>query len=252
MIDSQLKAAVRTYRIKPSFVKAIVLSPVAIVLLYGFAIAFPPTRSLAFTSLNEGNLIETLTFVFLLLGGILGLLLTWRTKERGDEILVVGFYAMLSIGLLLIAMEEVAWGQKLLWFKTFETPSALTEINAQDEVTLHNIGELQGRSEFFRLAFGLGGLLGVWASSSRRLRKVGVPTILLPWFSIVTILAGVDLYNDYYPIQAQLDSGLQRLSELVEMMIGISMLLFVWLNARRLSFFTDAKDPSSSSVPTRS
>jgi hypothetical protein len=256
MIDSQLKAAVRTYRIKPSFVKAIVLSPVAIVLLYGFAIAFPPTRSLAFTSLNEGNLIETLTFVFLLLGGILGLLLTWRTKERGDEILVVGFYAMLSIGLLLTAMEEVAWGQNLLWFKTFETPSAFTEINRQNETTLHNIGYLNGRGAFLRLAIGFGGLLCVWASSRQRFRKIGAPTILLPWFSIIVILVVLVLYSDwlefwgdFFPMQEQIGKALHGLQELVEMMVGISMLLFVWLNARMLSFFKDAKGPSSPSLP---
>ena len=226
--------SVRADQLKSHYARAIVLAPVVLVLLYSFSLAFPPTRSIALATLQEGHLVETLTFIFLLLGSVLGLALAWRVgREHRGEVLTIGFYVLFSVGLLFIAMEEVAWGQRLLGF---ETPPSLKEINRQDETTVHNIGPLQGRTEFMRLAFGLGGLLGVLASSRQRFQKVGAPVILLPWFLIIILLTAPDLYADYFRIRGHLDSYVSRLSELVELMIGISACLYVWLNARALSY----------------
>jgi hypothetical protein len=81
---------------------------------------------------EEDHLIEVLTFVFLLLGGVLGLALVWRVGGRRGNLLVVGFYLLFSVGLLFAAMEELAWGQQLL---RYETPPLLEEVNKQDEAT---------------------------------------------------------------------------------------------------------------------
>jgi hypothetical protein len=62
--------------------------------------------------------------LFLLIGGIKGLVLVWHTRKRGERRIVYGFYAIFSISLLFTAMEEVAWGQ---WFFGFETHSFLKE-----------------------------------------------------------------------------------------------------------------------------
>lgn len=128
-------------------------------------------------------------------------------------------------------MEEVAWGQ---WLFGFRTPSVMKEINVQGELTLHNVRGLQGHTEFLRVAFGLGGLIGVWFSFRQTFREIGAPAILLPWFLIITVLAGLDLYNDYYQIQRHIDDVVNRLSELDEMLIATSGFLFIWLNARML------------------
>jgi hypothetical protein len=180
---------------------------------------------------DENHLIEVLTFVFLLLGGVLGLTLAWRVGKRRGKLLVVAFYVLISVGLLVTAMEEVAWGQQFLGF---ETPSALREMNEQDQATLHNIEGLQGRTEFFRVVFGLGGLIGVWLSHHQRFREIGAPVVLLPWFLVIALVASLDLYADYFFIPRQIDSGLYLMSELVEMLIGVSAFLFIWLNARML------------------
>ena len=181
---------------------------------------------------GENHPIELLTFGFLLAAGLRAIALAWQTKNHREEILVYGFYAVFSIGILFTAMEEVAWGQ---WFFGFETPSALKRINVQGEVTIHNIRGLQSHTEFFRVAFGLGGLLGVWLSSRRYFRKIGAPFILLSWFLIISILAVLDLYNDYFSIERRFDILIQKLAEFVEMMIGMSGFLFIWLNARMLA-----------------
>jgi hypothetical protein len=232
-VDSRLKAAARVYGITAFSAKAIVLSPAVIVALYGVSIQLPPTRSIALLTLEENHLVETLTFVFLLLGGVLGLALAWRIRSVGGWYWQSVFYMAFSVLLLFVAAEEVAWGQQFLGF---ETPFALKDINRQEEFTLHNIGRLDGRTEVFRLVFGLGGVLGVLVSSYQRLRNIGAPVILLPWFSIIAGMAALDLYLDYFRINPELNFTLRRTSELVEMMIGATGLLFVWLNARMLSF----------------
>ena len=174
-VYQELKFAERTYEINSSLATAIVLFPLVITFFYSLIFALPITRPIAYWMRGENHPIELLTFGFLLAGGIRGIVLAWQTKNHREEILLYGFYAVFSIGVLFTAMEEVAWGQ---WFFGFETPAALKSINVQDEVTIHNIRGLHGHSEFFRVAFGLGGLLGVWLSSRRYFRLIGVPLIL--------------------------------------------------------------------------
>ena len=88
---------------------------------------------------------------------------------------------------------------------------------------------------WYRVAFGLGGLLGVWLSSRQYFRKIGPPFILLSWFLIISALAALDLYVDFFSVDWRLDYIINKLSEFVEMMIGMSGFLFVWLNARMLA-----------------
>jgi len=231
-VYQELQFAEQKYEISSSLAKAILLLPIIISFLYSLSLVLPITRDLALWIREENRPIELMTFGFLLAGGILGIKLAWQTKKHREEILVYGFYAVFSIGMLITAMEEVAWGQ---WFFGFETPSALKSINAQGEVTIHNIRGLHGKTEFVRVAFGLGGLLGVWLSSRRYFRKIGAPFILLSWFLIISMHAIPDLYIEYSSIERRFDYLISMLAEFIEMMIGISGFLFIWLNSRMLA-----------------
>ena len=156
------------------------LFPAAILLLYILCLEVlplitpyaDPIRSMAASTLRERHLVETLTFVFLLLGGVLGLALAWRTRKRRGKVFVTAFYTVFSVLLFFVAGEEVAWGQELFFAPYwYETPSTLKEMNAQGVTTLHNIYGVDGHTEFMRVAFGIGGLLGVWASSHNAFGK---------------------------------------------------------------------------------
>ena len=105
----------------------------------------------------------------------------------------------------------------------------------QGEFTVHNIRGLHGQTEFVRVAFGLGGLLGVWLSSRRYFRMIGAPFILSSWFLIISIHAVPDLYIEYFSIERRFDKLISNLAEFIEMMIGMSGFLFIWLNARMLA-----------------
>lgn len=198
----------------------------------GFALLLyiPATESLAFSLLEENNVVELSTFMVMIIGGCLGLLLAKRMKAAGESGWVVAFYAAFSVVLLFIAFEEIAWGQ---WLFGFDTPERVREVNEQGELTLHNIRGLNGRTELLRLAFGVGGMLGILASYSRRLMKVGAPQLLILWFVVVTVLAIPDIVNDYVAFTASLDRAINKLSELAELLIGGASLLYIWLNGRR-------------------
>jgi hypothetical protein len=123
-------------------------------------------------------------------------------------------------------MEEIAWGQQL--FK-FETPDTFKQINAQQELTLHNINSLQGKSEIFRLIFGIGGLIGLSLNRSQSFKYLALPKILLPLLLIITLVTLFDFYADFYAINPNLNKLLYKLSELIEFLIGVSGFLYIFL-----------------------
>lgn len=215
-----------------SVARVIVVFPFAIFMLVGFLLVVPFTRQSAIWLLQENHPIEILSVIFLLVGSLRGAMLALRVYGHGETTLCVGFYLAFALGLLFTAMEEVAWGQKVI---NFETPSVWKELNAQGEMTLHNVHGLQGRSEIFRLTFGLGGLIGVWVARKPALRKIAAPGMLLSWFLVISGHSIVDMFNDVVPVQKDFDAAIYRLSELIEMLIGMAGFLYVELNARRLA-----------------
>jgi hypothetical protein len=216
----------------PILLQALMAVPVVAMAMMVFLLLDPASESTAMWLLAENHPIEMLTFVFLLAGGALGLSLARRARRRGERPLVGNFYLVFSVGLLIAAMEEIAWGQKLLGF---ETPAFLSQLNRQDETTLHNLPGMHGRTEVLRLAFGLGGLAGVLLSARRHLRSIATPQVLWPWFAVISLHAGIDAYADVVRIDHDFDFLIRHTSELVELLIGAVGFLYVLLNWARLA-----------------
>ena len=194
----------------------------------------PATRNLTFAMAGRGERkpVELLTFLFLLAGGILGVGLAMRARRAGAEPIVWGFYTLFALGLLVTGMEEIAWGQTFLGYRT---PELLHEINAQDEMTLHNLPGLQGHSEWFRLAFGLGGLVGLALARTPRYRAIATPRLLLTWLVVIVVSSAVDELNDHVSLGRTLDFAINTLSETVEMLIGMAGFLYVWVHLTQWS-----------------
>lgn len=227
-----LRKSEQTYRISLSAAKVIVFAPFVIVFFSLLFRSLPITRTFADWLFSENHPVELLTFASLFLAGILGWKLVRMTLNNGSEILVAVFYALFSAGLLFVAMEEVSWGQILF---RFEPPAEFKAINRQGELNLHNMPAFHLFFEFLRIAFGLCGLFGVWLSSRRLTRDIGAPAILSSWFVLVIIFASLDFLNNFISPRLFIGAVGASIAEVLELLIGLSALLYMWLNGRMLS-----------------
>jgi hypothetical protein len=237
-INIGLKNIEPIYRLSSLAIKLIVFAPFGIVFFCFLLWSIPETRGLTYWLVAENHPVEIVTFLSLLLAAILGWRLAWQTKNNNKGLLIAGFYLVFATGLFFVAMEEVSWGQ---WFFGFETPAAIKAINKQGEFNFHNMPGLHAPFEMLRVAFGLGGLLGVWLAYGRFLREIGAPAILSAWFIVIALLAALDLHNYYIPLtccpypKQSLFVAAARMVEVLELLIGLSAFLYMWLNARMLA-----------------
>ncbi|NNJ69800.1 MAG: hypothetical protein HKP10_00765 [Kiritimatiellales bacterium] len=197
--------------------------------LFAILLLLPSTRSVGLWLLQENHPIELGTAFILFAGCAVSMVRAVKIRKVGGTFIIYGFYIVFGMGLLFVAMEELAWGQ---WLFGFETPEACKVINRQGETTLHNLAFFQGHSEFTRMTFGLGALAGVWIGLYPKFSKIGVPALLLPWIAIIIVHAGIDAFNDFIPIQPRFDLAINKTSELIELYIASTAFLYPFLNGR--------------------
>jgi hypothetical protein len=221
--------------------------PIVVAVLFAVLLSIPETRSearwLLSGSQREQRPVELITFAAFMVGGIMGMTLSWRLIRRGEPFYLIAFYAMFSLGLLVTGLEEVAWGQ---WLFRFDTPDTFKAINRQRELTLHNIRGLHGHSEYFRLAFGVGGLLGLGAAFVKPLRRIAVPRLLWSWVIVIAVFAAIDFLMDIYrPDRYTYRTFGVYMSEITEMLIGLLGIFYVWLKARMFRSEWDGQSSAS-------
>lgn len=209
----------------------VLVAPFLLVAGFSVLLAAPASRDAGMWLLRENRPVEIATFLALLAAGLLSLSLSWSSWRSGGTRITLLFYFLFGAGLILVGMEEIAWGQ---YWLGFETPSTLAQLNVKGEATLHNIGGIDGRTEILRVVFGVGGLVGVWLNHAGRLSSITPPTVLWTWFAMISGLSAYDLMNDVSPLVPQLDTLISWLDELVELMIGLSALLFVALKRHEI------------------
>ncbi len=144
-------------------------------------------------AVREDSVVEWTTFLVYLCAAPLGLSVARALRARG-LLLPAALHLLLAVGFLLVAGEEISWGQRQLGFAG---PEALVQRNVQDEANLHN---LLGRYALHAvyISVGLYGM-GLGRVLVRRLpllrdhpRLYAPPAVLWPYF------AGVVLYYGYY------------------------------------------------------
>jgi len=212
----------------------IVWSPVVIAIPFIVLFAIPNLRPLQEWMIAENHPVEMLTFLSLLPAGLGALWMARSRRVTGGDALLTAFMVILGLGLVWIALEEVAYGQS---FFHYESPEFFAVHNSQYEVTLHNLPGLEGHNGFLRLAIGLGGLVGIFAARWPRFRPIGVPPVLMSWFLTITVLAGFDVLSFLHPMGARITLFNELLDEVTEMMIGLAAFLYVWLCWRRARLF---------------
>lgn len=144
----------------------------------------------------EDGPIEYLAALGLVVASVAFLLagLRWRRDPGVPRLVVVAVFGLAAV-FLLGAGEEISWGQRLLGVPT---PEAVAAVNAQGELTLHNLTAFQGDEALlhngFDLAFDL--FWGTWAvliplafafvPATRRLLTRVVP-VLPSWYALLFV-----------------------------------------------------------------
>jgi hypothetical protein len=236
-------------RPRPAYAAAhrwIGITPVVFVGAWALLLTLRSTRRAALHLLDENQPVELLTFAVLIVAGVGALALARQARRRGEPPLVAVFYALFGLGLLVVGMEEVAWGQ---WFFHFETPAALKEFNAQRETTLHNFVGMQGKLEIFPLVYAAGGLAGIGLGRRRAFRSVAVPSWLAAWFLTIGILGILDFVVDIVPISHRTEETVEVLAEVGELLVAVSAALYLGFAWRR--FEVEGKAPAGEERPRR-
>lgn len=173
--------------------------------------------------------------VALLLGAAVLAAVLARGHRHDGRSGVAAVVVLMAVALVVIAGEEISWGQRLLGL---ETPEVLLEMNRQEEITLHN---LRGVEDLFRLAvlaIGLFGAIGSfvlrrprWRARAPHLVDAFVPhPVFAPAFAAI---AGWRLYRSLFPAPAGYEFAVGEFAEVMELVFGITIVLFLAFQLRR-------------------
>ena len=178
--------------------------PVAALLEAYFPVAYG-------VAVQEDSLVEWTTF-WAFLGASVAALSAIRTApSRWFTVYAVGF----GLGCLLIALEEISWGQRVFGYRP---PELFLAANAQQELNLHNLVVTDARkAALVTLLVGFGvvfPLAGRVAPLRRWLAKTAIP---LPSLLMVPAFLGMAVFYLWYPLRST--------GEWVEFMAGLG---FLW------------------------
>ncbi|MHC4824177.1 MAG: hypothetical protein ACYTEP_09180 [Planctomycetota bacterium] len=195
-------------------------TPLPLSAIYAWAMASGSIREHFAHYLSEFGPLEVGTFLLLIIGGILGIRVGWcgrGVSPRWHNLIFLAF----GIGLTLVALEEIAWGQAFLGFAS---PEYFAVNNIQGETTLHNLPGIHGRFAFLYLAFCIGGILGAFGPFRIAGRQV-VPPIAVPLLYVTLVMASYRVLPTIIEFDSDALEFGGKLPELVEFWIGLAGLI---------------------------
>jgi hypothetical protein len=223
-----LQEASTQYRLAPALIHLLAFYLPLGILIFQVGLSLPAFRDFRPYFWGENKPVEMLQFYFFMLASIQAAFVAWQMLKQQEKVYVWGMYALFALVMFFIGMEEIAWGQQLF---SFQSPAFFKALNAQKEVTLHNIHSVPD-TKFFNLAFGISGLVGIWFSTQKQFVKLGIPKMLGGWFGGVVILSVLAVFTKYVPVQKHFDYSVDKQTETVELMIAMAGFFYGWLNAR--------------------
>jgi len=152
----------------------------------------------------------------------------FRNHRRG----VAFLWAVLALGMFLIAGEEIAWGQRLL---RLETPGLLKRVNRQREITVHNIGNLGFAFDAIFITAGLYGCItAAWYRHLRPPRNFDLVDLLVPPLFMASLFLAVPLYKSIRAVLwvAGVPSFIDY-AEYIELCLAFGLASFTFLSLRR-------------------
>ena len=124
---------------------------------------------------TEGGLIEYGTSLFYLLAFAFSLPVAKSLCKTKPRIVGIGYY-LLAFAFLIVCLEEISWGQRLLGW---QSPEFFNQFNSQQETTIHN---LEWFRHYLHRVYILIGLLGTFSWLSLPFLKSNKSTQKLVYF----------------------------------------------------------------------
>lgn len=208
----------------------------AMAALAAFKARFGLQDPLYFGLVREDGVVETATFLFLALATVPFLRaarLSWRAGGR----VVPGLLALGGLFTLLVALEEISYGQRIFGYAT---PSAVEQVNTQKEFNIHNIKSLAEITYVILpnivLFYTLFGWVLLWMAARVAPRRSSLwarlTPLVVPWPAAAAFLP-LFIYRSFelngYPVNTCCAPGqflVWQDQEPAEMMFGLGFLLF--------------------------
>jgi len=197
-------------------------------------------RPLFYVLFQEDGPIEWTQFAAFLGAALCLAVAAWRLVRHGDHLgaLLIGIGAL---GIFGIAGEEISWGQRLLGL---ETPAALTAVNHQNEINVHNITAfpVQRIGNWLQLVLGAAGLLLPWLTRTRKplvtvraLRLLSPPLFVTACFGLLFAYRALRFL---WPASVDIDVAV-KFGEWPELCFALGLLIYGLLLARGLRAGTE-------------
>lgn len=251
-LRAQFARALEVYRVGRITAWTLMAFPVVVVPTFGWFLALRDTHAATYVLLTENGPVELATFASFMAGAVAAALLAVRVARARGPRLASGFYGLFAVVSFLGAMEEISWGQS---FFDFKTPWGLYNINEQGELNIHNMPGLMELNPMLLMLAGLVLSVALWMSFHPRLRPIGAPTLLAPYAATILATGTMCFLVYVFYFGAAFDLVVGMLSEVVEMLMGMTLLFYAVLNARaapRLGLVpaSGARTPGGAALPT--
>lgn len=171
----------------------------------------------------------------------------WATRTKRHDQFVL--FLLMALAMIFVTGEEISWGQRIFGW---ETPADLAEINKQNETTLHNIGEVLSVVNIGMMVVGAVGSVAYLLNKRLRLERYWqeLNYFLVPPFFLAAPMFIVFAYKFVRLVfLPESTFTLTKYSEWVELCFAYSLLIFTYINYRRLSRPASTKQ-NTLSTPT--
>jgi len=182
---------------------------------------------------TEDSLFEYMTSAIYFGAAVIVIVIALAFKRK-ERFISAAAYALLTLGFLFVAGEEISWGQRIL---NFETPSEILERSTQQEFNIHNLEPIQRR---LHAAYAVVGAYGtfLWLLALPRiapLRTYITPYVAPRWY-LATYFLPVFVYYTHVEIATEETAWFQDRhpdEEVAEFIMSLGFLLFVLSNRFR-------------------
>lgn len=190
-----------------------------------FGINDPVYRDLS----SEDNLIENFTvYAYFLAFGFLLILLKYFKKNIG----VFSIFLILSIIFLVVGLEEISYGQRILGFNNLMFSS-----NTQGEINIHNLDSVQPYRHFYYIIISFLGSFSwlifpnikLFSKNELFIKYALPPKFLFSYFIPVLVMFSVLTYIPIEFIHRNVTFGffINYDSEFFELILGLGLMLYV-------------------------